>query len=110
MGHHTSNSRKLLKACVYQHQVITGESGYPNLADDVYLRVTERVSLPDILDVACSAHTHLWVVLETWLGRDQPTTHGMDAFAKKIMEQETDMEEYYPQEQGMKPNLPTLLT
>ena len=43
-------------------------------------------------------------------GRDQPTTHGMDTFAKKIMEQETDMEEYYPQEQGMKPNLPTLLT
>ena len=54
---HTSAARKVLKACIDQHQVIAGGGGAPMLADTAYLKAPDRVSLKDTLEIAQSSHT-----------------------------------------------------
>ena len=77
---------KLLKACVDQHQVIaSGDEGL-TMDDAAYLMAEYGGSLPKTLVMARSVHTHLQAVLETLLGRDHLTAHGMDALSKSIME------------------------
>ena len=87
-----------------------GRSRALTLANAAYLIAPYRVSLPEILTMSRSAHTSLRVALDTLMGRDHPTANGIDSFVKEIMERETDLEEYSLRDQGLKPNLPELLT
>ena len=89
LGHHRDASKKLLKSCIGQHQVITGGYRDPNLADGAYLMAQDGVALPDTLYMLLSARTHLRVVLKTLLGRYHPTANLMDVFSKSIVKRKT---------------------
>ena len=72
MVQHTYAARKVLKVCVDQHQFIAGGNSAPKLVDSAYLTAPDGFTLPDTLAMACSTHAHLWVVLDTLLGRYYP--------------------------------------
>ena len=107
---HTFTSRSLLKAHIDQHQFITDGGGFPTLADAAYLMAPYGVSLPNTLVMARSAHTRLRVVFDTLPESNHLATQVIDAFYNYIMEQEMEIEEDLPRDQGTNPNLPALLT
>ena len=86
LGKHTFSVWKVLKACVDQHQVIAGGRGSPTLSDAAYLTAPDGFTLPDTLAMACSTHAHLWVVLDTLLGRYHPAAQGIDALVLALIE------------------------
>ena len=47
LGKHDSSARKVLKACVGQHQVIAGGGSTPTLVDSAYLTAPYGVSFPE---------------------------------------------------------------
>ena len=55
-------------------------------------------------------HTHLRLLLDTLLRRDHHYAHGMDAFAKDISNQETELEKHPLLDQVLNPKLLVLLT
>ena len=93
-----------------QHQVIAGGGRITTLANDAYIMAPYRVSLPETLAMSRSTHIRLGVFIETLMGRDHPASHGLDAFSKSIIEQETELEYYSLRYQGVKTKLPDLLT
>ena len=62
------------------------------MANAAYLKAPDWVSFSENLAMVRSVHARLWVFLDTLLGRDHPSAHSMDAFAKYLDEQETDRE------------------
>ena len=78
LGQHNSASSKLLKVRVDRHQVIAGVGGAPTLSDKEYLTAPDGVTLPETLAMTQSVHARLRVVLDTLLGRYQPTYQGID--------------------------------
>ena len=81
----TYASRDFMKACIDQHHAIAGWGGSPTLDTAAYLTAPDGVSLPKTLAISRSAHMHLRVVLDTLMGRDHPSAHGMEALPKSIM-------------------------
>ena len=63
LGNHKSSISKVLKARVYQHQVIAGGGGAPTLEDVAYFMAPYEVSFPEMVAIARSAQTRLRVVL-----------------------------------------------
>ena len=105
LGQHTSSARKLLKYRIDQHQVIEGSGGAPTMADAAHLAAPDGVTLPETVAMARSLHTRPRVVLDTVLGTEHPAAQGTEAVVLALIEQEKDLEEYYPHDPILKPNL-----
>ena len=93
-----------------KHQVIMGGSTSPSLADAATLAAPDGVSLPTTLVMAQGGHTRLSVVLSTLFGTNHPTTLAMTEVNVKIMERETEIEEYNPRDRGLKAYLLASIT
>ena len=79
LDQHKFAARKLLKARINQHQVISDSSGTPTLANAAYLTVPDGVSLLEMVAMSQSYHARLRVVLDTIIGRYLPVTQVMEA-------------------------------
>ena len=93
MGQNYAVTDKILKDCVDQNQVIVGGYGDPNLTDAARLTPPNSASLLESLTMIWSVHVHLHVVLNTFLGRKNPTTHRLAMFRQALTYQEMYLEE-----------------
>ena len=110
VGQHTSSTWKVPKACVDQHQVVSGGGSAPMLADAAHLTAPNGVTLPKTVAMVQIAHTRLRVGLDTLLGREHPATQWIEAFFLALIERDIELEEYYPHNPSLKLKLPYLLT
>ena len=91
LGQHTLVAQKVLKACVDQHQVITGAGAATSLWDVAMLTAIYGVSLPSTLAMPWWGHLRLRVILVTLLGQDHPTVLVMRDVNLDLMERETKL-------------------
>ena len=83
---YTSSARNVLKDRVDQHQVITVGGTDTSLAAASTLTAQDGVSFLATLAKAQGAHAWLRVVLDIFLGQDQPTAQNIHAINKDILE------------------------
>ena len=107
---HNYAARKVLKACVDQHQVIAVGGSASTLAYTSYLMVPYGVYPPETTAMARSTHICLRVVLDTLLRLYHPVAQGMNAVVLAMIERETELEEYSPRNPRLNPNISALLT
>ena len=77
-----------IPASVHYGRVRAPNSGQSCVPASLY-----GVYLPETLEMVCSIHACLWVVLETLLVRDHPSAHFMDSFSKALTERKMNLEE-----------------
>ena len=69
LGQPNLAAQKVLKACVDQHQVITGAGAAPSLGDAAMLTDLDGVSLSSTLAMPWGGHLRLRVIMVTLLGQ-----------------------------------------
>ena len=84
-GQHKLATRNIIKAHVYQSQVIVDGGGDPTLVDAADLTPLYGVYLLETFSMVRSAHACLWVVLNIFIGRYDHFNHGMDTLFGGIL-------------------------
>ena len=91
VGQHTSSTWKVPKACVDQHQVVSGGGSAPMLADAAHLTAPNGVTLPETVAMVQIYHTRLQVGLDTLLGREHHATQWMEAVVLVLIDRDTEL-------------------